>query len=166
MDPAPRRPPRRPGTYALLLALRDPASVHVGKLGAAVFNAPFYLYAGSAFGAGGLAGRLAHHLRPASRPHWHVDHLRSVATVEQVWTTLDARRLECAWSAAAGALRGSRPVPGFGASDCGCASHLVALPGLPRPATFRRHLRDLVPSCSRIHVLPGERAAEWLAGSS
>ena len=114
------------------------------------FDAPVYLYAGSAFGPGGLAARLKHHLDVAKRPHWHIDHLRSVADVTRVWTTTDPRRLECTFARAARALRGARGVEGFGASDCRCASHLVALPRRPTRAALRRQLRRLDPPCARI----------------
>lgn len=152
--PAGHRLVERPGTYALLLELPAPSRLRVGRLGPVVFDAPFYLYAGSAFGPGGLSARLRHHLRPATRPHWHIDHLRRAAAVVQVWSTSDPRRLECAWSQAAQSLRGARPVPGFGSSDCHCPSHLVALPRLPQRPAFRRHLRSMAPGCRPIRSTP------------
>jgi Uri superfamily endonuclease len=141
-----------PGTYALLLELPVVSRLRVGRLGLVTFEAPVYLYSGSAFGPGGLAARLMHHLHPAPHPHWHIDYLRRAASVAQVWTTSDPRRLECVWSAAARSLRGAREVPGFGSSDCQCNSHLVALPRLPRRVTFRRQLDSLAPPCSPIRV--------------
>jgi Uri superfamily endonuclease len=139
------------GTYALILELQAASRVSVGSLGLIGFEAPVYFYAGSAFGPGGLCGRLSHHLTPSPRPRWHIDYLRCVASVVEVWTTSDQRRLECVWSAAAGSLRGAKHVPGFGSSDCRCASHLVALPRRPRRKTFRRHL-SLSPACSAIDL--------------
>ena len=68
-------PDARPGTYALLLGLDEPVELEVGRLGRIHFGSPFYLYFGSAFGPGGLVARLQHHLRPARRPHWHVDYV-------------------------------------------------------------------------------------------
>ncbi len=150
MDSHIRKLPPHPGTYALLLELHGKSKVRVGRLGLTTFDAPVYLYSGSAFGPGGLPARLTHHLGLSEKPHWHIDYLRSAATVSQVWTTTDPRRLECAWAAAARSLRGAREVIGFGASDCRCASHLVELPRIPKRSTFRRYLRDLDPSCSPI----------------
>ncbi len=138
------------GTYALLLELPRSVRLRVGRLGLVTFDAPVYLYVGSAFGPGGLAARLGHHLRRAPRPHWHIDYLRRAASVADLWTTTDPRRLECVWLAAASHLRSARLVPGFGASDCRCTSHLVALPKPPRPAALRRHLRLLAPRCQPI----------------
>ena len=140
------------GTYALILELSTAARLRIGRLGVRVFKAGVYFYAGSAFGPGGLSARLTHHLHASERPHWHIDYLRRVAPLAQIWTTKDPRRLECAWSAAARRLRGARTVPGFGASDCRCSSHLIGLPRAPRPATFRRHLNSLDPPCVRIRV--------------
>ena len=146
LSPQPPLPPD-PGTYALLLELPRPVCRRVGQLGAVAFDAPVYLYAGSAFGPGGLAARLRHHLGRARRPHWHIDFLRSAARPSEVWTTRDPRRLECAWFRAALALRGARAVPGFGASDCACPSHLVTLPRLPSRDRFRRQLSARVSGC-------------------
>lgn len=144
--------PTGPGTYALLLAVPERSRLDVGRLGRLDFDAPFYLYTGSARGPGGLAARLGHHLRPAARPHWHIDLLRRAAAVQEVWFTCDPRRLECHWASAAGSLRDAAPVPGFGASDCRCRSHLFALPRLPRRAAFRRRLDRLEPPCRRIRL--------------
>jgi Uri superfamily endonuclease len=157
MDARTARLPSVPGTYALLLELPAVASLRVGRLGLTTFKAPVYLYSGSAFGPGGLAARLTHHLLASAKPHWHIDYLRSVASVSRIWTTPDPRRLECAWSAAAQSLRGAREVIGFGASDCRCTSHLVELPRIPRRSTFRRHLHDLVPSCRPISLYSAGR---------
>jgi len=141
------------GSYLLLLDLAQPRMLRVGALGEIRFEAGVHLYAGSAFGSGGLAARLGHHLRPAARPHWHVDHLRRAARLVGIWVTHDPRRMECAFFEAAMRLRGARSVPRFGASDCDCPSHLVAVPRLPLRATFRRHLRRLTKGCDRIQTL-------------
>jgi Uri superfamily endonuclease len=143
---------RRPGTYALLLELPAARRIRVGSLGLVSFDAPVYLYVGSAFGPGGLQARLGHHLCPAPRPHWHIDHLRRVAALTEAWTTSDARRLECAFARGARSLRGARAVAGFGASDCACDSHLVALPRRPTRGAFRRQLRALAPDCAPIRT--------------
>jgi Uri superfamily endonuclease len=150
MDPRSLDLPTAPGTYALLLELSADSSLAVGSLGLRTFESGVFLYVGSAFGPGGLRARLLHHLLASPRPHWHIDYLRGVASISQVWTTADPRRLECAWSLAAESLRGAHRVTGFGASDCRCVSHLVGLPRIPTRSAFRRHLRKRVPSCASI----------------
>ena len=133
--------PTLAGCYALQLELMEAARLAIGRLGVFNFPAGRYLYLGSAFGPGGLAGRLRHHLSPLKKAHWHIDYLRvqarvsglgyvcaSVGGMEPADTTL---RLECQWSQQAANIAGiSVPAPGFGASDCvsGCAAHLYRLP--------------------------------------
>ena len=127
--------PSHPGTYAVFLTLSVPARLSIGKLGAFTFPSGEYVYMGSARGPGGLRARLQHHLRPALRPHWHIDYLRTRAVVSRgvyvVQEEVSAETvapLECAWSQALLALPGaSVPAAGFGASDCrwGCVAHLI-----------------------------------------
>ena len=158
----------KPGTYALLVRMPAPGSIEIGRLGRIRFDAPYFMYFGSAFGPGGLGARIKHHLAPVTRPHWHIDYLRSAAAVCGVWYTTDAARLECTWCAAASKLRGASPVPGFGASDCGCVSHLVAVRRPPSPSGFRRHVNRLMPGRAPIRRLqvkppsgrPGQRAEQ------
>lgn len=59
--------PSAPGTYALLLDIERAGPIPIGGLGEIRFAAQPCLYVGSAFGAGGLAGRLGHHLAPDCR---------------------------------------------------------------------------------------------------
>ena len=119
--------PRGPGTYMLVLCLPKRRRLAVGRLGDFEFPAGYYLYAGSA--QGGLRGRVLRHLRADKKRHWHIDYLNSGesgATVIEVWWLVGQKRLECEWAAAARRLPGaSAPAPGFGASDCGCSSHLL-----------------------------------------
>jgi Uri superfamily endonuclease len=116
--------PRLPGTYVLVLELAQECTLVVGALGAHRFPAGTYLYVGSACGPGGLRGRLAHHLRPVQRPHWHVDYLRQFAVVREIWYSTEPEPRECRWAAVLAAAGFRTPMPGFGASDCRCAAHL------------------------------------------
>ncbi len=61
--------------------------ITVGKFGELVFPAGDYMYLGSAMGPGGLFARLSHHLRVASKPHWHIDWLRQYAALPEIWYT-------------------------------------------------------------------------------
>lgn len=121
------------GTYALVYRAPQAFRVTVGALGAVSLPAGYLVYVGSAFGPGGLGGRLRHHLRPLARSRWHVDYLRPYVRLEGVWCGSGDRQLEHGWSAALpGLLAGSFPVRGFGASDCRCRAHLIHT---TRPAT-------------------------------
>jgi Uri superfamily endonuclease len=146
-----------PGTYALLLALRTPAELKIGRLGRIQFYSPYYLYFGSAFGPGGLKARIRHHLQPVRRAHWHIDYLRHEADVLGVWYSPDGARLECTWANAALAHRGVSPVPRFGSSDCRCQSHLLAATRLPTLSAFRRRMRNVRPNCMGIRELLAAR---------
>jgi HEAT repeat protein/Uri superfamily endonuclease len=128
------------GTYVLVLRLDTPQIISVGRLGEVEFPAGWYLYVGSAHGAGGLQARLARHRRRLGgekRAHWHVDHLREHAAWHGAWTRTSDRRLECAWAGALRRLPGAEIVArGFGASDCSCPAHLVCVPVLPDDGWF------------------------------
>lgn len=151
-----------PGTYVLVMLARDPAVVTAGALGTLQVAEGAYLYAGSAFGPGGVRARVERHARADKRHRWHVDYLTAVAPVTEAWFTHDSRRQECDWLRALTALRGARePWPGFGSSDCGCSSHLIHLRRAPVVGTFRRHLRRVLarPVPIEIHRFPGVPAA-------
>ena len=131
-----------PGTYVLVLTLSVPAELQIGSLGLLHFDAPFYLYFGSAFGPGGLGARVKHHLNPVRRAHWHIDYLRQVAEVVDVWYTTDQTRLECTWVGTAMQQPGISPVPRFGSSDCRCEAHLLAAHDRPSLREFRSRLNS------------------------
>lgn len=121
--------PAEPGTYILLMRVDAPLALTPGRLGEVVLAAGLYAYVGSAHGPGGLRARVGRHLRVEKRPHWHVDALTARAPVVEVWASASVERLECRWAAALAALPGAEgPIPGFGASDCGCPTHLLRLP--------------------------------------
>ena len=127
------------GTYALLLHLDAPRTVAVGALGAVNFSPGWYLYLGSAHGPGGLAARLARHRRRVDkRFHWHIDYVRAVMALIEVWTGRGNVRQECQWAAAAAALPGADIVtPRLGSGDCQCPSHLFHFAKRPEPGMFQ-----------------------------
>lgn len=114
------------GTYTLVIAFDDPATIEVGALGERPFDADWYAYTGSAFGPGGFA-RVERHREVAAGEravrHWHIDYLlgHEASAIDTVVRSAGAD-VECAVSRR---LPGER-VADFGASDCDCGSHLVA----------------------------------------
>jgi Uri superfamily endonuclease len=115
----------RKGTYALIMFLGSGCRIRVGKLGIREFKRGYYVYAGSAFGPGGLAARLKHHVRPAVRPHWHIDYLGNVSRLKAIWYVCSDLRLEHPWASAIKTMPDAKiPVNGFGSTDCRCVSHL------------------------------------------
>ena len=120
-----------PGSYLLVLALGETTCISAGSLGAYILARGRYVYAGSALGPGGVAGRVNRHLRAGKRLHWHVDYVTAAAAVTAIGAVYGTERRECAWVQALAALPGvTIPVPGFGSSDCraSCPAHLVRLP--------------------------------------
>ena len=130
-----------PGTYLLVLAASQPQAVQVGRLGQIELQPGYYLYIGSAFGSGGIRSRVKHHARIAARPHWHLDYIRPFLSLQSIWYSHDTVPRECAWAASlAGKSTISEPLPGFGASDCVCATHLFYQACQPRFADFKKLL--------------------------
>jgi Uri superfamily endonuclease len=116
------------GAYVLHLAVFFARPLVIEHLGRQHFPAGHYFYCGSARGAGGLRARVGRHVRGDGQPRWHIDYLRAVAEVREVFYTVTDIPLECAWSQALAQLpEAFIPTPGFGASDCrsGCGAHLI-----------------------------------------
>lgn len=135
--------PSRPGTYALILSSTTEALIRVGRLGDLLFQPGYYVYVGSAFGSGSVRARLAHHMLLAERPHWHIDYLRPHTKLEEIWFRYDRKSREHDWAKCFAGMPGaSVPMAGFGASDCGCETHLFFLKKRPARSAFNRCLED------------------------
>src|ERR1041385_1475652 len=94
--------PADKGTYVLIVSVPQMKRVTVGQLGEFDIVPGFYAYVGSAFGAGGLAARIGHHLESAAAPHWHVDYLLQVAEPVEVWYTIAGQKLDLKMSRRSG----------------------------------------------------------------
>jgi Uri superfamily endonuclease len=126
--------PAEPGTYALVLSCSVRRRIRIGQLGTMQLQLGYYIYVGSALGPGGLRARIARHLRRYKRTHWHIDYLRAHARLDEVWYWCGASRREHHLARALEKTPGvSVPLPGFGASDCSCASHLHFFRRRPLP---------------------------------
>ena len=137
-----RRRARRSGTYVLVLRLPSRTRLAIGKLGRFDLRSGYYCYVGSGFGPGGVLSRLAHHFRPIRHPHWHVDYLRKVALVEGAWYAVHEQKQEHHWAAILGRMPdASIAIPGFGASDCSCPSHLLYFRARPTTDHLARLFR-------------------------
>ena len=147
------------GTYILLLTLSAPATVAVGKLGQLDFETGRFAYVGSAFGPGGLAGRLGRYIEGPRRRHWHIDYLLEHAEGTGALVSSRAERFECRWAAWLES-RAERTVDGFGSSDCRCRGHLFFLGDECRAqrtitASIRTLLTTLVASGEIVKVRRG-----------
>lgn len=137
--------PTSGGSYVLVLHSSAAATLTVGRLGEVNTFPGWYLYVGSALGAGGLRGRLRHHLQPARRPHWHVDYLRQVCSVEHIWCVVDGQRWEHRWAQSLAEIALPAPCLRFGASDCRCVAHCFFMAQSPRLADFEVRVCALYP---------------------
>jgi endonuclease-3 len=113
------------GTYTLVFALHSDVDIEVGALGTHRFPAGGYCYTGSALGSGGFS-RTDRHRRVAAGEHtvrhWHVDYFGGHPETELLAVErTPAQNCECAVARELG----EGPVPGFGASDCDCETHLA-----------------------------------------
>ncbi len=157
---APGSPPRRPGTYVLILAAARRRRVRVGALGRLELVPGVYVYVGSARGPGGLAARVGTHRAVRRRsPRWHIDAVSRHTALAEVWFAEDPAGDECEWAALLAASPRVRvPLPRFGASDCRCPSHLFRFDTTPSFAGFRRRARaaaaDRAPALRRWRIGP------------
>ncbi|UCH27398.1 MAG: GIY-YIG nuclease family protein [Trueperaceae bacterium] len=143
-----------PGTYTLLLRCALSRELQIGRLGQLTFRSGFYLYVGSAFGPGGIEARVGHHLKPVRRPHWHIDYLRPIVALDEIWYSYDRQRREHQWADALVSLGTVIPHLGFGASDCRCSSHLFFSPTRPSYTEFCQHIQTIWPDHAPIQLEP------------
>jgi Uri superfamily endonuclease len=133
--------PLLPGTYALVLRISRRLELRIGALGRLAVRPGLYVYVGSALGSSGLVARVGRHYRRDKRLRWHIDYVTTVATLDEVWYTVDKARRECQWAEALQQIRGATvPLDGFGSSDCRCRSHLYFFQKRPSLRALRRRL--------------------------
>jgi len=112
--------PSVPGAYALLILLDAPLLARARGRSAAL-EPGRYIYCGSAKGPGGIAARLARHMRQEKRAHWHADQLTGAGRTSGAWVAPGGD--ECRLNSELAGL--PTPFEGFGSSDCPrCKSHL------------------------------------------
>lgn len=117
--------PKIKGTYALLMRLKQKATIRIGQLGRFEFIPGYYLYLGSAFGPGGLKARVGRHRLCNKICRWHIDYLRRRCSLLEVWFSEIPQNQECLWAEQlANDRKLSAPIASFGSSDCSCFSHL------------------------------------------
>ena len=108
------------GSYILLLKLPEDKTISFGSRQGVHFPRGYYAYVGSAMG--GFKARINHHLKGAKKPHWHIDYLLPEATITSIILGETKDRTECVIAQALD--HQLETIPGFGASDCQCSSHL------------------------------------------
>jgi sugar fermentation stimulation protein A len=109
------------GSYLVLFKVHERKTISIGKLGSIHFKAGYYIYIGSA--KKGLSQRIERHVRSRKKLFWHIDYLRGVAEFHVALPVRSSDNLECEIAKKIKAFA-EWEVPGFGASDCVCSSHL------------------------------------------
>ena len=135
-----------PGSYLLLLECNAKKRLSIGKLGEMEVKPGIYVYVGSAFGPGGVAARLRHHHRIATKPHWHIDYLRAATRFLDAWCVY-RRRYEHEWAQRLmQSHTAAMPLIGFGSSDCACNTHLFYFRDPPMKPTMEKLLNTALES--------------------
>jgi len=116
------------GVYIIIIRLEKEHDIAVGSLGTRHFKKGYYLYVGSA--RKNLQARMDRHRRQGKTLFWHIDYLRAAASFCAAVPVRGTMVAECELAAAVAAVS-SWQAPGFGCSDCSCASHLFGMPGNP-----------------------------------
>lgn len=134
------------GSYVLITRLPAEQTITIGKRPARPFPAGDYAYVGSALR--GFKARLSHHLRPNKKPHWHIDYLLQRASISSIILCESLERTEC--TIAQALSHHFAAIPGFGASDCRCHSHLFwAADGMQEAIMTLLNSLDLKPRVAR-----------------
>jgi sugar fermentation stimulation protein A len=116
------------GSYIMIMELKQTERITVGSLGTLDFPPGFYLYIGTA--KKNLTQRINRHLRKRKQYHWHIDYLRAKAENCTAVPIRSSEMLEHHLAQAV-AVIADWQVPDFGASDCHCATHLLAMQDNP-----------------------------------
>jgi len=112
-------------SYQLLIKVKKPQNIQVGRLGHFHFPVGKYVYTGSA--TQNLVARVRCHLKTGKSLHWHIDYLLDSSDVHVAGIKFSGWE-ECRLNQL---CDGEILMPGFGASDCRhrCGSHLKYLGG-------------------------------------
>jgi Uri superfamily endonuclease len=112
------------GTYVLIIDIPETVSAPIGAKGVRTLGKGRYAYVGSA--QGGIAARVQRHLRTDKKRHWHIDHVLDHGAIVTIYYKESGKDEECRLATLL--HERCKDVPGIGASDCRCPSHLFLVP--------------------------------------
>lgn len=125
-----------PGIYLIIATLDHPCVIQTRG---PVFrlNSGWYYYCGSAMN--GLSHRLKRHFSTEKKHHWHIDYLLDKAKVTAIAPYIVAdNRMEHELAALLSETPEATGIPGFGAGDCDCDTHLFFSESLHIPGILQR----------------------------
>lgn len=119
-----KREARDSGSYIVILTLKNAHKFNIKSLGKVLFKKGYYLYVGSA--RNNLTKRIQRHKRQRKRLYWHIDYLREKADFHLALPVRASSSLECEIAESLKRIS-NWVIPGFGASDCNCKTHLFGM---------------------------------------
>jgi Uri superfamily endonuclease len=117
------------GSYILIIRIAETSKIQIGKLGQLTFKKGIYAYIGSAMK--GIKKRTERHIRLLNTKNgkcrWHIDYLlvNPNSTFIELVKIPTEEKIECRLSRMFNIF--SKPIIGFGSSDCKCLTHLYQL---------------------------------------
>ncbi|MCW9036051.1 MAG: GIY-YIG nuclease family protein [Rhodospirillales bacterium] len=116
------------GSYLLLIDLEKPLILPQKQFLKTPLESGRYLYAGSAYGPGGLRARVSRHIKKRKPKRWHIDYVTTKSAIKEALIVEDAK--ECDFISHLLEIEGIIvPLKGFGSSDCKkCPSHFLKIP--------------------------------------
>lgn len=123
------------GIYILLIEIKKPINIKIGKLKNIEFKKGLYYYIGSAQNS--LEKRIKRHLSNKKKLHWHIDYLlkNKNSKIIKILFSNKNKRFECI--TAKKLLKSGTPINKFGCSDCKCSSHLIRINKLIKLKGFK-----------------------------
>jgi len=120
------------GVYTLILIVKKPLKIKIGKLGIKFFKKGIYAYIGSGLGKGAtsILGRVKRHLKKRKKMFWHIDYLLSHKNVKiiDIFYAKTSIKIECILNnEISKAFNKNFSIKDFGSSDCKCKTHLIWL---------------------------------------
>ena len=71
-----------------------------------------------------MISRLERHLSSDKKLYWHIDYILDSGAITKIYTWPQERSFECSLAQKFIKINAEIILPGFGASDCNCSSHL------------------------------------------
>ncbi len=127
---------RIPGIYLIIASLDHSCRISTRSLSFSL-KPGFYFYCGSAINS--LAPRINRHFKREKKRHWHIDFLLDEAEILAIAPYIVAdNALEHELAKLLSETDGVSGIPGFGAGDCNCNTHLFYADSLCIEGIFKR----------------------------
>lgn len=110
--------------YAVFLELEEDKTIEIGALGPIEFEKGLYVYIGSAMNS--AEKRVQRHFSEVENLHWHIDYFSAETDPMDYFLLPESSEFECFLANTVSEI--GVPVENFGASDCGCNTHLYRIP--------------------------------------